>query len=75
MSDKFTITKLIEHAERAYKEYGDIQIAIRMDEVHISPVCQVGIAGVGSIDRTVDNTFLCFAANPSYKEISEDPQE
>jgi hypothetical protein len=71
---KLTVTKLIEHAERAYREYGDIQIAIRMNHTHIVPVVQVGVAGLDPLNRSVDDTYLCLAAN-KFDEIEPQQQE
>lgn len=72
-SQKFTISKLIEHAERAYREYGDIQIAIRVNESVLMAINGVGIAGLNTESRNVDDTFLCFVGGKSLPEVGEEP--
>ncbi len=58
---KLRITELFEQLENAYKKYGNIAVAIRVDINTVVPVLQTGISEMKEGQVGIDNFYFCFS--------------
>lgn len=58
---KLRLTEVFEQLENAYKKYGNIAIAIRINTDTMVPVLQTGISEVEAGGQGIDNFYFCFS--------------